>query len=92
MALGRTIIKDITAVTEIVVYVKNRYGQFELEKLRDFDHEDACITFQFNKKNSKEIMFFTSTELFKFNYLDDGSDRETIYTFDNELEDKPRFA
>lgn len=79
LALGKTIIKDHKKIQEIVVYQKNRDGKFELEKLRDIDFEDACHHFVFNQKNSQELFFFTSHELFKLDYLDEGKERETVY-------------
>jgi hypothetical protein len=46
VALGSHVIKDQYKLTEIAIYQRNREdGQFELEKLRDFDYEDSCVTF-----------------------------------------------
>jgi hypothetical protein len=95
VALGKTIIKDQQKVHELCVYKYNKHtDKFELEKLRDFEYHEACITFQFNNKNTEELLFFTTEELFKLNYLDEGMGKETIYTFseDNILTDQPRFG
>ena len=45
IALGKHIIKEQYKLLEIVVYSKNRDGRFDIEKLRDFEFHDACITF-----------------------------------------------
>jgi hypothetical protein len=92
LALGKTIIKDHKKISEIVIYQKNRDGKFELEKLRDIEFTDACHHFVFNNKNSQELLFFTSHELFKLDYLDEGKDREVVYTLENSLSDTPIFG
>ena len=63
-----------------------------MEKIRDFEFKDACITFHFNKKNSNELYFFTQTELFKWDYTDEGKQRETVYNLENELGEQPKFG
>ena len=92
IALGSHIIKEQYKLSEIVVYLKNRDGRYEIEKLRDFEYHDACITFQFNNKNSNELLFITADELFKLNYLDEGQDRETVYELKESLDDQPNFC
>jgi hypothetical protein len=74
------------------VYILNSEGQFELEKLRDFDIQEACITFQFNIYNSNELLFFTMDEVFKLDYLDEGKEIETLYQLQNTLSDPPNFG
>lgn len=92
VSLGRNIIKDHYKLTEIAIYIRSSNGEFELEKLRDFDFEDACPTFHFNVKNTNELFFFTREEVFKLDYKDEGKDRETIYTLENVLGDQPNFG
>jgi hypothetical protein len=79
VALGKHVIKDQYKLTEIAIYCRNNEsGKFELEKIRDSDFEDSCSTFHFNNRNTNELLFFTMEEVFKFDYLDEGKDRETI--------------
>jgi len=92
IALGKQLIKDHVMVTEIVVYKRNRDNVFELEKMRDFEDTDACITFQFSKTNNSNLLFFSREEVYSFNYLDESSERETVYKFENQLSDTPRFG
>ena len=88
IALGKTLIKEGYLLTEIAIYIRNEEsGQFELEKLRDFDFSDSCKTFYFNIKNTNELFFFTMDEVFKLDYLDEGKERETVCTLDNCLVD-----
>lgn len=37
-------------------------------------------------------MFFTTAEVFIFNYYDDTKDRSTLYKLNNTLDDQPRFG
>ena len=60
--------------------------------MRDFESDDACIQFFFCQKKSVDLLFFTKTECFKFDYLDESKDRETLYKFENELNDQPKFG
>jgi hypothetical protein len=93
LTLGRRLIKDGYDITEVVVYERNPVnGKFEILKIRDFEHHDACYTFQFNRKNSDELLFATYHEIFLYNFLDESSDKTTFYTFEHELEDMPKFA
>ena len=64
----------------------------EIEKLRDFEFTDACITFSFNLKKNSELLFFTKTEVFKFDYLDEAKDRVNLYTLGQPLADYPKFG
>jgi len=61
------------------VYGKDRYSNFSLVALKDFEFPDACITFVFNKKNIYELIFFTDHNVFAFNYNDDTKDIKVIY-------------
>jgi hypothetical protein len=63
-----------------------------LEKLRDFEFDDACIQFEFNNSNSKELFFFTREQVFKWDYTDESKYKEVYYTFDNTLEALPKFG
>ena len=88
VAMGRTLIKEEQQITEIVIYNKNRAtGKYDLEKMRDFEFDDACIQFNFSVRDTADILFFTREEVFKFNYLDESKDRETVYKMRNQLDD-----
>ena len=73
-------------MTELVIYKLGDDNKFSTEKIREFEFHDACMEFAFSNKNSNELLFFTKDELFKFNYLHE-TDRETVYKFNNNLED-----
>jgi len=91
--LGRQLIKDEEEITEIVIYKRNDVdNKFHLEKVRAFEFNEACITFCFNRKNSSELLFFTTSEVFSFDYLDESRERSTIYELDNKLDDQPKFG
>jgi hypothetical protein len=60
--------------------------------LRDFEFTDACIQFEFNNKNSKELIFFTREDVFKWDYLDEAKEKEQYYKFDNALDANPKFG
>lgn len=92
VALGKVLIKDRRIITEIAIYKKSSSGKFQLEKLRDFESQDACIQFFFSQKKTTELIFFTKTECFSFDYLDEAKDRDTLYAFENELNDQPKFG
>jgi hypothetical protein len=81
--LGKVLIKDQQVITELAIYKKKSDGKFALEKLRDFSADGACIQFCFSNTNSEELLFFTKEDLFKFNYLDESKDRETMYILQN---------
>jgi hypothetical protein len=72
--------------------MRNSGGKFSLQKECDFEFDDAAISFYFNNDNTEEVFFFTMDEVFKFNYMEDGAEKETIYTLDNELNDPPKFG
>ena len=42
IVLGKYLIKNKTQIDEIAIYKINTEGRFELEKLRDFEFNDAC--------------------------------------------------
>ena len=91
--LGRMKIKDEEEITEIVIYKRNEVdGKYHLEKARAFEFKEACITFSFRKENTCELLFFTTSEVFAFDYMDEQRDRERIYELDNKLEDQPKFG
>jgi hypothetical protein len=67
-------------ITEIAVYKRDkRTDKFELEKLRDFEYDEACIQFAFKNSNPHELLFFTMREVFAFNYYDDTKDISVYY-------------
>lgn len=75
ICIGRKGIRDSQEVTEIVVY--NREGlddKFELEKVRDFEFADSCMTFAFSKSNPEELLFAASDRIFLYNFNDEGAE------------------
>lgn len=78
IVLGRIMIKDEQEITEIVIYKKVN-KKFETEKLRDFEFSDACIQFSFKYDDNNLLIFFTKTEVFEFDYLNESKDRVCIY-------------
>jgi hypothetical protein len=92
VALGKFVIKDLFEITEIAIYKQNSHGKFELEKLRDFEFKDACIQFEFNNRNNRELIFFTREDVFKWDYIDESKEKETYYKFDNALDANPKFG
>lgn len=60
--------------------------------MRDFEFKEACIQFEFNNKNNKELIFFTREDVFKWDYLDEAKERETIHKFENTLDANPKFG
>ena len=92
VALGKVLIKDQQVITEIAIYKKSNSGKFQLEKLRDFESQDACIQFFFSQKRTTDLLFFTKSECFLFDYLVESKERETLYAFENELNDQPKFG
>lgn len=86
VALGVNVIKDIYKVTQIAVYRADSRGQFSMERICEFEFDEACITFYFNNLNTEELLFFTMDEVFTFNYMSEGpGEKVTVYTLDNEL-------
>lgn len=59
VALGKHVIKDQFKLQEIAIYIRRKNGNWELEKLCDFDFPEACKTFYFNHHNSEELLFFS---------------------------------
>jgi hypothetical protein len=93
VCLGEHIIKDDFEVSEILVYLRDGRGLYELEKARAFSfNNETCPEFHFSHSNSNELLFFTANELFKFNYAKDGSGAETVYKFNNPLAEEPNFG
>lgn len=94
VALGYIVIKDEKEITYIAVYHKNPKNNdlFELESLREFHLEDVCINFYFSLKNPQDLLFFTKTEVFAFNYKDSKKNTRIVYELENALEDYPRFG
>lgn len=94
VALGFIVIKDEKEITYIAIYKKNPKNgdKFELENLREFHHQDACISFYFSMKNNRDLLFFTKQEVFAFNYMDASKDTRIVYELENTLDDYPRFG
>lgn len=91
VVLGRIKIKDEQEISEIVIYKKVN-KKFETEKLRDFEFKDACIQFSFKYDDSNMLLFFTKTEVFEFDYLNEGRPRNCKYQLENKLDDQPKFG
>ena len=92
--VGKRLIKEQYDISEIVVYRLSKEGEkFEPERQLEFEFDDfTCVQFFFNKKNNNELLFFTATEIFKFNLLKDSDNEETLYTLNNFLLDPPSFG
>lgn len=89
ITMGNKGIKDVSIVTDLLVYKMNREGYYELEKARPFEFTFSSPYFCFNYRKDTELLFFTKDELFSWNYLDVNSDRDVIYTSDNALDTMP---
>lgn len=92
MAIGIKLIKKQIKFTNLVVYKKHFDGLYKLETNLEFQYEDACMIFNFDKINNKELLFFTPFELFSLHYNDPNAKRKTKYRFKNHLNDKPHFG
>ena len=91
--LGRVLIKDQKEITEIVIYKKNEQNRFQIEKQCKFDQfSDACIHFSFAASDSNQLLFFTKSEVFRFDYTRESEGRTKVYELENELEDQPNFG
>jgi len=91
--VGKRLIKEQYDISEIVVYRLTKEGDFEKERQLEFEFDDfTCVQFFFNKKNNNELLFFTATEIFKFNLLKETDNEETVYTLNNFLLDPPSFG
>jgi len=91
MVLGRFLIKEEEEITDLVIYKLNHTtGQFELEKQSEFMFSDACIQFEFSIDNNGQLLFFTKSELFSFDYY--MGIKKTVHKFENELDDQPNFG
>lgn len=51
-----------------------------------------CPEFHFNNKNTNELFFFSHSHLLKLDYLDEGSEMQEVYKFENELALTPNFG
>lgn len=93
IALGHIVIKDEKEISYIVVYKKNPSSEkFELEAIREFHMEDACINFYFSLKNDHDLLFFSKQEVFAFNYKNPRKETKIVYELENTLDDYPRFG
>jgi len=53
-----------------VIYSRDASGKFQPYQQIEFAFDDfTCIQFYFNKENTDELLFFTATEIIKFNYM-----------------------
>jgi hypothetical protein len=84
-------VKERQEITHVLVYFKNHSGIWTLEKSAQFTLVGACPKFQFNVKNSSELLFFTQKELLKWNY---GSHNEpaSLYEFTYDFATMPKFS
>lgn len=48
--------------------------------------------FLFRNGHESELIFFTKTDVFSMDYMDEGSDKEVLYTFKDPLDDVPKFG
>jgi len=93
VALGTKLIRGGTKINEIAIYKKNTSTKrFELEKLRDFEMENACQQFYFNIKNNNELLFFTGKIVFKFHYNDESKDIQKIYDIQEKFDERPQIG
>ena len=93
MLIGKRLIKEQYDISEIVVYKQSKTGEFVPDRQLEFEFDEfTCVQFFFNKKNSNELLFFTATEIFKFNFNKDQDQEETVYTMQNFLLDPPSFG
>ena len=80
ICVGQKLIKNVMKVTEIVIYNReSTQSDFGLQKMRDFEFEDACLQFQFSVSNTEELLFAARDRIFAFNYLDEGAETRVIY-------------
>ena len=87
--MGNKGIKDVSIVTDILVYKMNREGHYELEKARVFEFTFSSPYFCFDYRKDTRLLFFTKDELFGWDYMDMNSDRDVIYTTENALDKMP---
>jgi len=69
VALGVKKIKEHQEVHELAVYKKVE-DLFVLEAICPFEFEETCSQFYFNQNNTSELLFFSTTEVIRFNYLE----------------------
>ena len=48
--------------------------------------------FLFRANHENELIFFTKEDVFSIDYMDEGKDRETLYTFKSPLDDISKFG
>lgn len=48
--------------------------------------------FLFRNGHESELIFFTKSDVFSMDYMDEGKDREVLYTFNEPLDDIPKFG
>ena len=53
--------------------------RFELEKVRDFEFTDSCMTFAFSKTNPEELLFAASDRIFLYNFNDEGAETKVLH-------------
>ena len=52
----------------------------------------TCIQFFFAEDNNDELIFFTATEIFRFDFMKDEDQETSLYTLNNFLLDPPNFG
>jgi hypothetical protein len=79
---GKRLVRGMVEITEIFIYRRDRRGKWILEKQMEFEFDDyTCEKFSFDKKDSNVLIFFTATEIFRFDYTaPDGHQEKTLYT------------
>ena len=95
LGIGRNLIKDQQETTEIVVYRYNDDKEeptFEIEKIIDHQFLDSCPKFLFRHGHETELIFFTKEAVLSVDYMDEGKEREVLYTFQKPMEDVPKFG
>jgi hypothetical protein len=95
LGIGRNLIKDQQETTEIVVYRYNDDKEeptFEIEKIIDHQFLDSSPKFLFRHGHETELIFFSKEAVLSVDYMDEGKEREVLYTFQKPMEDVPKFG
>lgn len=77
--LGKRLIKDQVEITEIVIFARveasiGGHRRFKLFKQLPFKFDAfTCPQFFFDNTDSEELLFFSATAVFKFNYMNDDN-------------------
>lgn len=72
------------------MYKRNEAGQYELQQHRDFEFKDACPQFEFNRRNSQELLMFTQEEVCLIDYMQAHIEmRQIVHEVKNQLDASP---